>query len=31
MRGIKQMSDLGEIKNNFESRCSIKIETNSRK
>ena len=26
----KQMTDLAEIKNNFESKCSIKIETNSR-
>ena len=24
------MTDLAEIKNNFESKCSIKIETNSR-
>jgi hypothetical protein len=24
------MTDLTEIKNNFESKCSIKIETNSR-
>lgn len=24
------MTDLAELKNNFESKCSIKIETNSR-
>jgi hypothetical protein len=24
------MTDLAEIKNNFESKCSIKIETNSK-
>jgi hypothetical protein len=27
---IHKLTDLAEIKNNFESKCSIKIETNSR-